>query len=105
MAYYAIKTRSGYLYGFYPNGLPTGSKLEYVESKNKVLPVLRLSEVILQSGGKKIFNKEQEAMDYICYIKRELSDKENVLRYENARPGSSIELLKLVDTFKIVRIA
>ena len=97
---YAIKTRSGFVNGFYPNGLPTGSKVEYVEELHGLYPVLKLSEVILQSGGKTIFDTPQEAADYANYIEREVI--ENKGRYDTARPESTQALLNLIGTFTVV---
>jgi len=89
------------LNGFYPNGLPVAKKPEFVEKYGKFLPKLNLSDVILQSGGKIIFHTEQEATDYISYIRCEIN--ENSTRYEQARPESTNELLQLVDTFRVVK--
>ena len=94
---YAIKTRSGFLYAFWPNGLPVGRKSERLDGHNGYFPVLKLSEIVLQSGGKIIFHGADEAHDYIGYVRSEILA--NSERYEEARPGSTAELLKLVDTF------
>lgn len=99
---FAIKTKGGYLNGFYPNGLPVGKKCEYVEKFNKLFPVLKLSDVILQSGGKIIFDTEKEANEYIGYIKKSIMEETE--RYENARTESTNALLSLVDSFTIRRV-
>lgn len=99
---YAIKTQNGLLNGFYTNDLPTTNKLYFNENTDKFEPKFTLRNMLNCSGGHMIFDSQEEAEDYINYLKNKVNEDRK--RYEISLKGSTDRLLDIINKFKVVCI-
>lgn len=82
------------LSGFYPNDLP-------VTRSGRFTP----SRIFAFLDSKQIrFSSEQRAVEYAHYMRSQLNDSDNRDRYEEACPGSTDRLERVLASLSIVKL-